>query len=695
MTHHQPRWIARNSYCIGSTLFEGLDKEAQLLDPQKYSSVTEAVSALNSRIVSCQRFCLVFSKSAGAYYFLWAAEQSEREVKEFINIVNSLAMRSFVEQTASKKYGLNRSSSLLSVSTTDTRNEASPKPAMGKAIVASPSASAVACDQQTAIARQVAGGKSVQNDALYTRMNSSSSLSSLRLSNTPTERTQARIVVPKPVETKALATPLAVNEQRTLSASRAKGGNRCSQLASPSPRSWSSRSPPRKPLSKDESRVVLLKSASACTIATPRALTETWTTTCNTFGYEAVEQNDLRSATSEKAEKVPTGLIINAVSQAAAQNGHSTEDFQVVETTWKPLHSDSMRLVKSDSVCTCRHAVGAVVDSCTCMIAKLVKSDSIHHLNEARDECLVTSASTSLTCDTQHHKKTLDESKPQRSLAMPVAQEVAADTHMIEELPLSSRTTMSIEDFRADASVFDPTDPQLKSQLLKKMGIAGNAAIEKLEDNAGSFNDGVWIVSDSKSDALVLKLVPHHRVREDMKTDTEKYTTLLQRCPNIVSELSFTVPVMVLQLIGVDGARSKDLLVMRKAMGLQITQHLYNKYLAICSGEDQRLAELSNMFWEFGRFMRTIHRVYSVGDTSMQHGDCQPSNVFYDEASGIFTLVDVADFGFGPFLAQGGEDDVEHFIDGLRSLQTWYGKNLIDACASEFRNGYAAGVDHQ
>merc|ERR1712072_1131156 len=93
---------------------------------------------------------------------------------------------------------------------------------------------------------------------------------------------------------------------------------------------------------------------------------------------------------------------------------------------------------------------------------------------------------------------------------------------------------------------------------------------------------------------------------------------------------------------------------------------------------------LLKIFKAFGGHMSTIHRVYR----GMQHGDCQPSNVFYDELTGIFTLIDVADFGYGPYMAVGGENDVEHFVDGLKSLTQWYGEELIADCEREFRAGY-------
>merc|ERR1711865_470545 len=177
---------------------------------------------------------------------------------------------------------------------------------------------------------------------------------------------------------------------------------------------------------------------------------------------------------------------------------------------------------------------------------------------------------------------------------------------------------------------------------------------------------------------LVLKLVDNNRRHQTRLTDTEKFINICNRCPNIVSEFSMAFPVKIFQLRAPNGQRAKDVIVMRKASGLQLTHVLYHKY------HGNELEELLRIFKEFGSFMATIHRVYQ----GMQHGDCQPSNVFYDSLNGFFTLIDVADFGYGPFMAEGGDNDVEHFVDGLKTLTRWYGQKFIGDAERSFRSGY-------
>jgi hypothetical protein len=67
----------------------------------------------------------------------------------------------------------------------------------------------------------------------------------------------------------------------------------------------------------------------------------------------------------------------------------------------------------------------------------------------------------------------------------------------------------------------------------------------------------------------------------------------------------------------------------------------------------------------------------------MQHGDCQPSNVFYDASTGNFTLIDIAGMGHGQ-----GENDVAQFTQGLKMMTQWYGRQFMAQAEKHFRAGY-------
>jgi hypothetical protein len=297
------------------------------------------------------------------------------------------------------------------------------------------------------------------------------------------------------------------------------------------------------------------------------------------------------------------------------------------------------------------------------------------------------SSSTSLTSTTCHSRQvSSDFSASSRST---VEADAERNPFAKKEIPLVDATTLTIEEFVLDQCDFDPSRPQLKAKLLEKLGLE-HAVFDKLDSgNSGYFNDGIWNVtlSYATNTGLVLKLVPHHHSRR--KADREKYKELQQRCPGILTDISLAFPMKILQLREPSGAINKDLIVMRKARGMQITEHLCYKF------NSGRAAELPGIFQEFGKFIKAIHMKYRFNNRSMQHGDCQASNVFYDDVSRVFTLVDVADFGFGPYLAQGGEDDVQHFLDGLHTLSQFYGKPLMENCATHFRMGVLSKMSCQ
>jgi hypothetical protein len=243
---------------------------------------------------------------------------------------------------------------------------------------------------------------------------------------------------------------------------------------------------------------------------------------------------------------------------------------------------------------------------------------------------------------------------------------------------------MTIENLKLDVDGFDPGRPWQTSTLLEKLGLPLTATIETTPDSGGCFNDGIWTVSCAEYTDIILKRVPHQN-GVNRPSDTKLYVELQKQIPGLVSEYALSFPLKIFRLSGPTGTRCKDLIVMRRAMGMQLTQHMFHKSIGM--GQDPaswKLQELLEIFSKFGAFMHTIHRVYK----ERQHGDCQPSNVFYDEQTEQFTLIDVADFGYGPYLAAGGEDDVQHFVDGIKSLSQWYGSSLIADCEKHFRMGY-------
>jgi len=251
------------------------------------------------------------------------------------------------------------------------------------------------------------------------------------------------------------------------------------------------------------------------------------------------------------------------------------------------------------------------------------------------------------------------------------------------QIAMPNAMMMTIEELKTKHIGFDPSEPELRSQLLQRLGFAETAVIEQLPDNCGSFNNGVWSLTDANALGVMLKLVPAQRAHVNRLPDTDKYLRVQGQCPNIVQDYSMSFPLKIFQLKGPCGIRSKDLIVMRIAPGKQLTVHMFNS-IKLGNGAGS-IAALLEVMKGFGKFLKTIHRVYK----GMQHGDCQASNIFYDESSREFTLIDVADFGYEDKMAVGGDDDVEHFAAGLISLSPHYGKDLMVECTKLFRAGYS------
>jgi len=270
---------------------------------------------------------------------------------------------------------------------------------------------------------------------------------------------------------------------------------------------------------------------------------------------------------------------------------------------------------------------------------------------------------------------------PERAPCWTTARDESTCSGMVN-ICMADVTELAIEEMWMEIPSFDPMHPPLRSRLLQRLGFGQDAIIEPSMDNSGAFNDGVWHLYDRNTFGLTLKLVDSSRRHPARPTDTEKFVEIAKACPTIMSEFSVAFPVMILILIPELPSQSdisnKDLIVMRRAGGVQLTRTIYDKF------HNNELAELSRIFGEFGAFMAKMHRVYK----GRQHGDCQPSNVFYDRLVDSFTLIDAADFGYGPFMTEWGGDDVENFVRGLKTLTQWYGPNVIADVEANFRAGY-------
>merc|ERR1712146_349907 len=93
------------------------------------------------------------------------------------------------------------------------------------------------------------------------------------------------------------------------------------------------------------------------------------------------------------------------------------------------------------------------------------------------------------------------------------------------------------------------------------------------------------------------------------------------------------------------------------------------------------MGDILNIMRRFGTFLAAFHHKYG----SVQHGDLHESNVFYDETSGKFALVDLDLLGSTTSEEEG---DFEQSSHRLSLLSDVYGEELGAKCVVSFEEGY-------
>jgi len=252
-----------------------------------------------------------------------------------------------------------------------------------------------------------------------------------------------------------------------------------------------------------------------------------------------------------------------------------------------------------------------------------------------------------------------------------------AATPAREEPNCSSAGCLSRDELQYDTKEFDPAAYRCKVQLANKLGLSQNAMDERLTLNTGGMNNGMWTFCDA-SQTLMLKLVTSQRHHSMVPTEAENFLKLATEYPNLANDKDFTFPLKIFRCKGSAG-HTHDLIVMRKAAGECFADVIQRKW------KSRRVPELMQDFEALGCFLAKIHNTHGL-----QHGDCQPSNIFYDEASKHFTMIDIADLA--PRSAcKMTESDVEHFCVGVRLLSRYHGDQLQSEGVPRFKAGYAKG----
>jgi len=248
-----------------------------------------------------------------------------------------------------------------------------------------------------------------------------------------------------------------------------------------------------------------------------------------------------------------------------------------------------------------------------------------------------------------------------------------------EEQQLSCNSgSFAVDDLQYSTPEFDPSSIRCKLQLAQKLGLSQNARIEALHGNSGGQNQGMWTMCDG-SRPLMLKLVGCQRKYPTLPTETENFMKLAREYPNLVHDRDVSFPLKIFHCRGPTGQNTHDLIAMYKAPGGSFMDVITKKSFS------RQIPDLMGNFEAAGLFLAKIHNKYGL-----QHSDFQPSNLFFDEASGQFTMIDIADLS--PRGASGvQETDVQHFCEGVRLLVGCHGNagnQIHTESVRRFQAGY-------
>lgn len=235
--------------------------------------------------------------------------------------------------------------------------------------------------------------------------------------------------------------------------------------------------------------------------------------------------------------------------------------------------------------------------------------------------------------------------------------------------------SLAIEDLNYETPEFDPSSPKCHHQLEVFLGLTRHARIEPLVGQAGGLNKGLWAVTGS-SPALILKLVNAQRSHPCLPTESENLIKLSKDYPNLLNDRDLSFPLMIFRCKKFGGNATHDLIVMRRAPGESFGDVVSRKW------KYGRVSELMNHFEAAGCFLANIHNRYGL-----QHCDFQPSNLFYDEATNQFTMIDIADMSPNNLVVT--ESDVDHFCRGVRLLASVLGEQLHIDGLRHFQAGYS------
>lgn len=223
-----------------------------------------------------------------------------------------------------------------------------------------------------------------------------------------------------------------------------------------------------------------------------------------------------------------------------------------------------------------------------------------------------------------------------------------------------------------DADTFEPGNSPIREQLVEHLGLQSDCSIEDFQGFRGGLNDGVWFVVQPGLE-LVLKLVRCYRVCPTVLTEAENFMKLSREYPSALSDQRLSFPLKMFSCFGPDGAKRHDLIVMRKVRGERLAEMIARKWYG------NQVPSLHRCFERVGASLSEFHARYA----NLQHGDLQPSNIFYDEESDEPSFIDIGGMGV-PTI----DSDLEHMATSMRLLGDCYSHQLVADCLAHFERGY-------
>mmetsp|Transcript_34970 Transcript_34970/g.74362 ORF Transcript_34970/g.74362 Transcript_34970/m.74362 type:complete len:766 (+) Transcript_34970:377-2674(+) len=225
------------------------------------------------------------------------------------------------------------------------------------------------------------------------------------------------------------------------------------------------------------------------------------------------------------------------------------------------------------------------------------------------------------------------------------------------------------------ADTFNPANPAFLPLLLKALDMPPNTSVKEMQGFKGGLNEGVWFAQCPNRPELVLKLVRCYRIAPNVLTEAENFRKMQQDHPQIIHDSLVAFPAKILGCIDRAGKKKHDLIVMHRVPGERLAE-----WIARTWHSSDRPSVLAR-FEELGGVLAQFHQRYG----HVQHGDFQPSNVFYDEATSSFSFIDVGGMGVPTT-----DNDVEHFVHSLSILSEPYGHSFAAEGRMVFERGYRA-----